>query len=352
MSDVPQVQIDCRLFRPLLEEAFTATGISGEEARLIADSLIEAEVCEVPTHGMLRVPSYIRGLRSGRFNARADVRPVHQTDAATLFDGDNALGYLPALRACEAAVESAKRLGIGVAGTRNTNEFGRAAYYTEWIAAHGFFGIVAANTLPLLAGPGGAVATHGNNPLSYTLPGPDGPIFDAAWTPRSGGELVRRRMLGLTLPLEWGYTDKAGRPTTDPAAAAQSVAPAIGGAKGFGISLLVDMLAGVLTRAGFGPNIGPDNRGVGAFVLVIDPDIFGAGALVPGSLEATADAVRASGSRLPGDRARAARAAHADGHIGVASKIFDEMTKAISEGDPGIGQRMQQAASPARPATG
>lgn len=347
MADVPNLLVDQRVFRPLLEGAFAGTGMSGEEAKLIADSLIEAESCGVPTHGMLRVPFYVRGLRSGRFNARADIRDVHRAEAATLFDGDNALGFLPTIRACESAVASAARLGIGMAGTRNTNEFGRAAYYTEWMAERGFFGIAAANTLPLLAGPGGAIATHGNNPLAYTLPGPDSPIFDAAWTPRSGGEILRRRMLGLPLPLAWGYTGKDGVPTSDPAAASEALAPAIGGAKGFGMALLVDLLAGVLTGADYGPTIARDNRGVGAFVLAIDPDVLGAGELLAGRLKTMADAVRASGSRLPGDRARAARtAARTSGRVTVAARIFEEMVIAVSEADPALAKLMRAAAAP------
>ncbi|MCC7363041.1 MAG: Ldh family oxidoreductase [Dehalococcoidia bacterium] len=332
-----------------LHDAFVAAGQGSDEAALIASALLDAELCGVPTHGMLRVAGYLNGLRSGRYNAQPDVRVIHRGEASVLIDADNALGYRPAWMAMEEATTIASWFGVGVAGVRNSNEFGRAAFYVEAAAKRGFVAVVCANTLPLLGGPGATVATHGNNPLAFSAPGESAPLFDASWTPRSGGELARRRLLGLPLDPEWGYTDSAGNPTTDPAAAQQGVMPPAGGAKGFGIAILADLLAGALTGAASGPAVPRDNSNVGAFVLALDPNLFGERAGLGPALSAARSAVNASGARWPGDRSRETR----DGNlvrrtVEVPQPIFETMRAAVEAASPAAAALLADAVAPSR----
>ncbi|OAI41539.1 hypothetical protein AYO38_00460 [bacterium SCGC AG-212-C10] len=337
--DFPTVAVGIELLRKCLEQAFSAVGCPREESMLIADALIQAELCEVTTHGVFRVPGYLDGLASGRYRTGDHSRIQQTGPASILIDAQNALGYLPAMQALDGAIEVAHELGVGIGGVRNSNEFGRAAYYVEAAAAQGFIALIFGNTLPLLAGPGGTVATHGNNPFAFSAPGEDAPLFDAAWTPRSGGEVGRRRLLGLPLPLEWGYVDSDGQPTTDPAAAQLGVQTAIGGAKGFGISLLVDMLAGTLTGAASGPGVPRDNSEVGTFILVLSPRVLGdfgdAWPSYPSQFGSAAAAVRASGARWPGDRSRAARTANLDrGWVAVATAILERAVDSMTRVSP------------------
>ncbi|MCU1503289.1 MAG: ureidoglycolate dehydrogenase [Ilumatobacteraceae bacterium] len=314
----------------MLTAAFLSAELSAEEAGRIADSLVHSELEDVPTHGVLRVPWYIDALRAGRYRPVRDLAITTTAAGVALIDGQGALGYLPTWRAVEAAIGMARNNGIAAVGVRNIAEFGRAAYYTAEAARHGCIAVICQNTMALLGPPGGTVATHGNNPLAYSAPGDDAPIFDAAFTPRSGGELRRRAMLGIPLPLAWGYIDGNGAPTTDPSVAAQTVQQAIGGAKGFGLAVLVDLLAGILSGAKSGHEIVPGVAEVGAFVLVIDPAAFGTADSVADKLSASATFVRNTGGRWPGDRAKQAKAAHLErGFVEIPAPIWQAAMDAI-----------------------
>jgi LDH2 family malate/lactate/ureidoglycolate dehydrogenase len=281
------------------------------------------------------VPGYLGGLCSKRFNPQAKIQTLHESPTSILLDADNALGYLPTWLATHAAVERARTTGVAVAGTRNGNEFGRAAFYAEEIGREGMIGIVCGNTLPMLGAPGAGVATFGNNPLAFSAPGAAAPLFDAAFTPRSGGELMRRRLLNLSLPEEWGYRDAAGEPVSDPHAVG-GVMPAVGGAKGFGLAILVDLLAGVLTGAASGPDVPRDNSHIGSFVLALQPDIFGGAAELDHRLTRAADAVRESGGRMPGDSSRAHRRHAVEAGVTIPAPIFDLFADAVGTVDQGI----------------
>jgi LDH2 family malate/lactate/ureidoglycolate dehydrogenase len=341
---VPMVAINTDTFRELLGRAFQAAGVSQDEASIIAASLTDAELCEVPTHGTFRVPGYLRGLASGRFNPAATVRVEYSSPVAALVNGDNALGYLPATVAVREATSRARESGIGLAAAFATNEFGRAAFYARQIAGDGFVSIVCQNTVPLLGGPGSAIPTHGNNPFAYATPGPDGVVFDAAWTPRSGGEIGRRRLLGLSIPEEWGYKDQSGAATTDPSALAATL-PAVGGAKGFGMAILVDLLAAGLTGASANVDVPRNNSQVGIFVAALSPGIFGAYEHFTKSQSNGASAVREAGARWPGDRSEGARERNlAAGRVLIAEKIFSTAVEAVAESDPGLASEFRAAA--------
>lgn len=318
--DVVRVGVD--ELRSFLDGAFTGVGLDADEAALLADALTEAELTGNPTHGVMRLRGYLAGVREGRYSRTAPtVSPV--SPALTRIDGHGALGYRPTWVAVGEAVRSAKATGVGVAAVRAVAEFGRVAYYVREAARLGCVAVVCQNTQPMLGAPGAARATHGNNPLGFSAPGADAPVFDAAWTPRSGGELRRRALLGLPIPLEWGYLDPSGAPTTDPERAFRGVQPSVGGPKGFGLSVLVDLLAGALTGAESGLGPGPGAATVGAFVLALDPAAFGTAEDVPAALTASAAAVREAGGRWPGDRARAARTHHLDtGFVDIPTRIW------------------------------
>jgi LDH2 family malate/lactate/ureidoglycolate dehydrogenase len=311
--------------RSALEAAFVDAGCAPTEAARITDALIDAELCAVPTHGLLRVPWYLQAMRSGAVATGLEPTVERRTPAIARVDGHGAYGFLPTWVAVQEAVSGARSTGVGAAAVRNVGEFGRAAYYAAEASRLGCVAIVCQNTLPLVAAPGSSTATHGNNPLAFSAPAADSPTFDAAFTPRSGGELRRRAVLDLPLPIDWGYVDGDGTPTTDPKAASATAQQAIGGAKGFGIAVLVDLLAGVLAGAASGIDVPAGQPVVGAFVMAFDPAAFGvARGVLERQLTATATVVRGSGGRWPGDRAAAARrAARRAGAFAVPRPIFE-----------------------------
>lgn len=332
VGDHPVVELRLDAALAATTAAFVEVGATPQEGHRIAHSLIDAELCEVPTHGLMRVPRYLREMREGVVAVGAAVVTECSAPAVARVDGHGALGYLPTWTAVGLAADRAAEAGVGVGVVRNIAEFGRAAYYAAALAEQGLVGLVCQNTLPMLAAPGAAVATHGNNPLAYTAPGADAPVFDAAFTARSGGELHRRALLGLPVPSEWGYHDRDGNPTTDPRAAFGAVQQAVAGAKGFGMAVLVDLLAGVLAGAGSGVEIPAHEPVVGAFVMALDPARFGVSAdQMQRQFAASAEAVRSSGGRWPGDRARsAAGAAGSRGSVRLPRPIFDVVDEAMS----------------------
>ncbi|WP_448628205.1 Ldh family oxidoreductase [Geodermatophilus sp. URMC 64] len=315
----------------VLADAFRAAGMGEPEAARVADALVRAETAGVPTHGVLRVPWYLDALAAGSVRPAGDLPVCRRTPGVATLDGGGAFGYLPTWVALQSALAMAGETGVACVAVSAIAEFGRAAYYAEEAAARGLVAVVCQNTLPLLAAPGADVATHGNNPLAFSGPGADAPVFDAAFSARSGGELRRRALLGLPLPPEWGYVDADGVPTTDPARAMLAAQQAVGGAKGFGIAVLVDLLAGVLSSSASGPAVRPGLPEVGALVLALDPAAFGTTPeRVAEQFAAGARAVRASGGRWPGDRARAARRrAEEHGDVEVPVPVLDALAAAV-----------------------
>lgn len=330
------VTVDVSRLREAIENALVKCGLGQEEAYRIADSLIEAELAEVPTHGIMRFGGYVKAWEEGRIRPATAAAVVEELGPAVVrIEGGGALGYLPTWRAVEAAGALAKTAGVGVAVVRQISEFGRAAYYAEAGARLGHVVVVCQNTIPLLGPPGCTVVTHGNNPIAFAAPATDSPLFDAAMTPRSGGELVRRGMLGLPIPLEWGYRDADGNPTSDPVAAAKAVQPPIAGAKGFGIAVLVDLLAGILSGSMSGAEPRRGQADVGAMVIAFDPERFGVADAVEAKLGHSADRVRMHGGRWPGDRARAASERNRKrGSLAIPEPIFEAAMAAAGAFDP------------------
>jgi LDH2 family malate/lactate/ureidoglycolate dehydrogenase len=336
--EIVDVAVDAA--RQALEAAFTDAGMLPAEAHRIVDALLDAELCEVPTHGFLRVPWYLQAIATGSVTVGRPPTTDRRAAGVAMVDGHGSYGYLPTWLAVDEAIAGAAASGIGLAGVRDVAEFGRAAYYATEAARRGHVAIVCQNTLPLLAAPGSDRVTHGNNPLAYSAPGAAAPVFDAAFTARSGGELRRRAVLGLPLPPAWGYVDADGVPTTDAHVAAASVQQAVGGAKGFGMAVLVDLLAGMLTGAASSVDVTPGAPVVGAMVIAIDPLACGTTVeAIEAACATSAGAVRESGGRWPGDRARAARElGSARGTVRVPRPIFDAACAAA-------GDRLRRAAA-------
>ncbi|ESR23732.1 Ldh family oxidoreductase [Lutibaculum baratangense] len=238
--------------RGLALEALEALGVPAAQAEDTAEILVLADLMGVHTHGVMRVISYGERLRIGGIKAGARITPEHVAPAIIRVDGDNGLGPAVGMVALREAMTAAAETGVGVALCRGSNHFGPVAPYAYLAAEQGFASLIASNATTTIAPTGGSDARLGNNPMGFGFPNPGGDpmILDMAISVVARAKIRNAAKAGEPIPEGWA-TDGAGRPTTDPNAALKGFLMPFGGYKGYGLSLAVDMLTGVLSGAAF-----------------------------------------------------------------------------------------------------
>lgn len=256
----------------------TAHGVPDDDARLVADSLVTADLWGHPSHGMLRLDWYVARLRNGVMAAVTRPETVVDAGAVVVLDGRDGVGQVVTDRACSLAAERAQQHGIGLVAVRFSNHFGTAAYWTRRIAAAGCVGILTTNGSPAMAPWGGREKTVGANPWSIAAPGGNyGPVvLDIANTGVARGKIYAALQKGESIPDTWAI-DASGAPTTDPREAIEGILLPMAGHKGYGISFMMDVLSGVLTGSRYatdvvGPYVPDQRSGCGHLVLAIDID--------------------------------------------------------------------------------
>ena len=271
------------LLRTWTARLIEALGTPADIAADVATVLVASDVRGVASHGTARLPNYVALIEAGVMDPAA--RPVMETrrPALTRFDARNGWGHHASRVAVDAAIDSAGTLGTATSLVRNSNHFGIAGWYALRAAERGMIGISLSNTSPLVAPTRARQPLIGTNPIAIAAPAGRFVAFclDMATStvPRGRIEVAARR--GETLPIGWAI-DGEGRPATTPESAlAGALQPlggseASGGHKGYGLSLAVDVLTGVLAGAAFGPNIvglfstsGPSD--LGHAFMVLDP---------------------------------------------------------------------------------
>ena len=266
--------------RVCLEASLAKLGCPPEHARLIADVLIDGELRGYDDHGAFFIGELAGWFRSGAMNPAANVSVVRETPSSVLLDADRGCGVIGSTEAMRRAIAKAKQTGLACAGLKNSGHFIAAAPYVELAAKEGLIGFACANVTPLMAPPGGKTRTFGTNPLAYAFPTArhDPVIFDMA-TSATAGFKVRLAALQGKQMAPGLILDAEGQPTTDPKQYVSGglILP-VGGEhamhKGFGLALVVDALAGVLTGANFGRDAAVNNGKEGQFFLAIDPEVF------------------------------------------------------------------------------
>lgn len=231
-----------------IRELFAAGGMRPQEADWFAETIVQANLWGIDSHGVIRVPTYFSRILSNAINRRADIRILRKAPAITLVDADGAAGAVAGRAAMEQAVEDARAHGIGAAGVTNSNHFGAAALYSQLAAKQGMVGIAMTNVMPLIAAPGAKAPVVGNNPLSIAIPTycPFPFCLDMSMSVVAGGKLHLAVAKGEKIPYGWGV-DSEGRPTDDPQKALEGFLLPIGGYKGLGLAYAVDILSGVIT---------------------------------------------------------------------------------------------------------
>jgi ureidoglycolate dehydrogenase (NAD+) len=231
----------------------------------------------VDSHGVARVPVYAERLRSGVLNRRPRPTVARREGAVAVVDGDHGPGQVAAVMATDLSIELARGHGVGVVSVRRSGHYGAAAFYAMRAAEAGMVGMSMTNTEPLVIPYGGAEPALGTNPIALAAPAGDGRIFnlDMATSQVAINRIYNARDEGRPIPEGWGV-DSRGEPTTDPAKVRSAVP--LGGYKGYGLALMVEVLCGVLAGAGvrYGVGVlysgGEERQNTGHFHLAIDPE--------------------------------------------------------------------------------
>src|SRR5262252_4903408 len=240
-----------------VKRALEAAGLSSEDAEIVAGLMVEADLRGSDTHGVIRLPLYLRRLKAGGVKPRPNIRIVQEKPSTALIDGDNGLGHLVMRFATQTAIEKAKRSGVAWVGARMSNHAGPAALYATMPLAHDMIGLYLAvgsnNHLP----PWGSTENLlGTNPLAVAIPAGEEPpiVLDMAPTVAAFGKVRLKMQRNEELPLGW-MIGRDGKPLTDPKRAEEGLLLPIGDYKGYGLSLIIGLLAGTLNGAAFGREV-------------------------------------------------------------------------------------------------
>ncbi|MGX1788844.1 Ldh family oxidoreductase [Bosea sp. NPDC055332] len=297
-----------------------AAGTPPDNAALVAEALVDADTEGLASHGLFQLPMYLERIERGSVDPVAKGEIVVDTGARLTLDAQNGLGQVTAERACEIAVARAAEHGVAIVAIRNAFHFGAAGRFARRIALAGKIGIVMANTRPMLPAPGGAEAVVGNNPLAIAVPTGGEPIvLDLAMSAGAMGKVRLAASKSEPIPEGWAQTAE-GLPTRDAAEAIKGVLLPAAGAKGFGLAVMVDLLAGGLSAGCIGsevlPLYGDLGRPYGSANLFMAiqiegmrpvPEFEAASAAFANQVRQSKPIPGAPPIRLPGDRAADAR---------------------------------------------
>ncbi len=260
--------------------------MGGDDAALLAETLVMADVRGVHSHGVLRVPDYVGKLLDDGVDPQGRPRVVSETAGAIIVDGANSMGQIASAFGMRAAIARAKDTAVAAAAVRGSNHAGAMAYYAMLALPEDMIGIAATNALPTMAPWGGIDKILGINPIGVAIPAQTEPpiVFDAAFSASSHGKIRIYRQKGFPIPEGWAF-DAAGRSTTDAGAALEGLLQPIGGYKGTGLAIVVGVLATLLGGASFGTALGnmvdgPKPGADGQFLLAlnvrafVDPVVF------------------------------------------------------------------------------
>ena len=236
------------------QEILMEVGVSRDDAALFTDSMIEANLRGVDTHGITRILCvYVERIQKGVMSAKSNLEVVREKASTVLIDCQNSIGQVGAARAMQMTAEKAAQTGVAFSAVRHSNHYGMAAYWAMMALPHGMIGFSSTNAPAAMAPTGGRTAMFGTNPFAVAIPaGRELPVvLDLATTVVARGRINLYAKQDKPLEPGWAF-DERGIPTTDPHVALKGLLAPIGGYKGYGIALAIDFLCGILTGSNYG----------------------------------------------------------------------------------------------------
>jgi L-2-hydroxycarboxylate dehydrogenase (NAD+) len=340
------VKVGFERLRDFIAAAFEKVGMPAADAFGVAILMAEADLQGSDGHGAIRLPQYVKRIRAGGVNLHPDIRIVREKPGMALVHGDNAMGHLVMRRAAEIAIEKAQVAGVAWVGAQWSNHAGPASLYARMPLAHDmiglYFAVGSANHLPPWGGVDMLLST---NPIAAAIPAGEEPpiVLDMATTVAAYGKVKAKAARGESMPEGW-MIDREGRPLTDPRRADEGFLLPIGGYKGYGLALVVGLLAGTLNAAAMGKQVIDFNQdaetptNTGQAIVAIDPDAFGDIAQFKASVDEVARDLRSSARMpnverilLPGERSHALREAQRRDGIAIAAQVVKNLDTLAAE---------------------
>ena len=300
-----------------ITRALASVGVAPEDAGQVAALMAEADARGGNAHGVFRLPQYVDQIESGGINARPNIQILTDRAGTALIDGDNGLGHLVMKRATQLAIDKARRCGIGWVGTQHSNHAGPAQLYPRMAAEQDMIGLYFCVGNTNLVPPwGGTEVLLSTNPIAIAVPALLHPsiVLDMATTNTAFGKVRLKAQRNEPMPEGW-MIDRQGQPLTDPKRASEGFLVPIGGPKGYGLALMIGLLAGTLNGAAFGRDVvdyttdskTPSNTG--QVILAVDIATFGEVQAFKQKVDNMWEVIKSSptlpgvdGVRLPGER--------------------------------------------------
>jgi len=262
-------------------EIFRKLGLSDEYAEIVGEVLIATDLRGISSHGVARIPIYAKRIKMGLINPKPKVKTLKKNTTSALLDADNGMGQIASYQAMELCIKKAKEHGMGSVGVTNSNHFGINAFYSMMASKENLIGMAFTNASPLMVPFGGSDKLLGSNPLSIAIPAGNEPdlVVDMATSVTARGKIEIAARKGEKIPEGWAL-DSEGKATVDPHKALSGALLPVGGPKGYGLAIFVDIVSGIMTGSNFGKDCGslfgdmerPQN--IGHFFMAINIENF------------------------------------------------------------------------------
>jgi LDH2 family malate/lactate/ureidoglycolate dehydrogenase len=344
------VSISFDRLKAFIQEAMVRLGLPDADAVTVATLMAQADLQGSDGHGVSRLPQYARRIRAGGFNVKPDIRVVREQASTAVINGDNGMGHLVMSRAAEIAIEKARATGIGWVNSQFSNHAGPASLYANMPLAHDmiglYFAVGNANHLPPWGGLDMLLST---NPIAAAIPaGREKPIvLDMATTVAAYGKVKTKALRGEMMPEGW-MIDRAGKPLTDPKRAEEGMLLPLGGMeagyKGFGLAMIIGLIAGTLGGAAMGKEVIDFNHdddsvtNTGQAIAAINVAAFGDVATFKAAVDTIVRDLHGSERipgvdriTLPGERSEETRVARARDGIPIAPALMRGLDQLADE---------------------
>ena len=329
-----------------IAQALHANQVPLADAQVVAQLMVKSDLVGADGHGIFRLPAYIKRVRAGGINLAPNIHIEREQGATALINGDNALGHLVMNKAVDIAIEKVKQHSVCWVGSHYGNHSGAASVYVRKLAEQGYIGIyMAVGNANHMAPWGGIDLLLSTNPIAIAVPSGDKPIvlLDIATTVAAYGKVKLAAQKGEPIPDTW-MIDKNGQPITDPKKSSEGSLLPIGGYKGYGLAVMIGLLAGALNNAAVGKDTIDFNAhhdlitNTGQTIIAVDPSAFGEKELFTARVIALVDDLKASSKlpgvnqiRVPGDGAARVMAERLQNGIPISTELQESLNNCAKE---------------------